>query len=135
MTQPVYLSRILDAARQAATKAHAPYSKFHVGAAILTLSDEIIDGCNVENSSFGLTICAERTAAVRAIVQGQLDWKAIAIVSPTGVTPCGACRQVLSEFAPNLEVWFAHLDPKLPVTGPISLDALLPGTMKFNVSN
>jgi len=132
MNQPAYLSRLLEAAREAAKQAHAPYSKFHVGAAILTRSDEMITGCNVENSSFGLTICAERTAAVRAVVQGQVEWQVIAIVSPTGVTPCGACRQVLSEFAPQLEVWYGHLDPSLPVTGPISLEALLPGAMKFN---
>ncbi len=132
MNQPTYLPRLLNAARQAAKQAHAPYSKFHVGAAILARSGEIIAGCNVENSSFGLTICAERTSAVRAVVEGQVEWQAIAIVSPTGVTPCGACRQVLSEFAPQLEVWYGHLDPSLPVTGPISLEALLPGAMKFN---
>ena len=133
MNQPEYLPQLLDAARQAAISAYAPYSKFHVGAAILTRSGKVIVGCNVENSSFGLTICAERTAVFQAIVQRELDWQAIAIVSPTGVTPCGACRQVLAEFAPQLEVWFGYLDPKGHVTGPVSLDVLLPGAMKFKV--
>jgi len=131
MSQPAYLSKLLAAARNAARNAYAPYSQFQVGAAILTSGNEIITGCNVENASFGLTICAERSAVVSAVALGQKEWQAIAIVSPTGVTPCGACRQVLAEFAPQLEVWFAHLDPEQSVTGPISLEALLPGAMKF----
>jgi len=133
MDQPEYLPRLFEAARHAAKSAYAPYSKFQVGAAILTRSGKIIVGCNVENSSFGLTVCAERTAAFQAIVQNETEWQAIAIVSPTGVTPCGACRQVLAEFAPRLEVWFGHLDSALPITGPVFLDALLPGAMKFKV--
>jgi cytidine deaminase len=132
MEQPEYLSTIMDAARHAAKSAYAPYSKFHVGAAILTRSGKIIVGCNVENSSFGLTICAERTAVVQAIVQNERDWQALAIVSPTGVTPCGACRQVLAEFSPQLEVWFGYLDPNRPITGPVPIDELLPGAMRFS---
>jgi cytidine deaminase len=131
MSPPDYLPEIFDAARRAASRAYAPYSKFHVGAAILTRTDKIIIGCNVENSSFGLTICAERSAVVQAVVQNELEWRAIAIVSPTGVTPCGACRQVLAEFAPQLEVWFGYLDPNGPITGPVLLDVMLPGAMKF----
>jgi cytidine deaminase len=131
MNQPSYVASLLDEARKAAKNAHAPYSNFKVGAAILLRDDRIVTGCNVENASFGLTICAERTAATRAVVQGDRDWKAIVIVSPTGVTPCGACRQFLSEFAPNLEIWFGYLDKRKLVTGPVSLDALLPGAMKF----
>lgn len=133
MSQPDYLSRIMEAAREVAKNAHAPYSQFNVGAALLTRSDEIITGCNVENSSFGLTICAERSAVFQAVANGKLDWRAIAIVSPTGVSPCGACRQVLAEFAPQLEVWFGSLDPSKPVTGPVSLETLLPGAMKFSL--
>ncbi len=131
MDQPSYLLTLLEEARRAAKNAHAPYSNFSVGAAILLRDDRIVTGCNVENASFGLTICAERTAATRAIVQGDRDWKAIAIVSPTGVTPCGACRQFLSEFAPNLEVWFGYVDERKLVSGPISLAEMLPGAMKF----
>ncbi len=132
MEEPEYLASIMDAARQAAKSAYAPYSNFHVGAAILTRSGKIIVGCNVENSSFGLTICAERTAVVQAIVQNERDWQAIAVVSPTGVTPCGACRQVLAEFAPQLKVWFGFLDPHRPTTGPLLVDTLLPDAMKFS---
>jgi cytidine deaminase len=134
MDQPDYLPKMLEAARQAALQAYAPYSQFTVGAAIWTRSDRIITGCNVENSSFGLTICAERTAATRAIVEGDLDWLAIAVVSPSSVTPCGACRQFLAEFAPRLEVWYAYLDPSQPVSGPVSLEDLLPGAMTFSHS-
>ncbi len=133
MDHPEYLPRIFDAARRAANSAYAPYSKFQVGAAILTRSGKIIVGCNVENSSFGLTICAERTAVVQAVVQNEMEWRAIAIVSPTGVTPCGACRQVLAEFSPQLEVWFGFLDPGRPINGPVLIDVLLPGAMKFDV--
>jgi cytidine deaminase len=135
MEQPEYLSSILEAARQAAKSAYAPYSKFHVGAAILTRSGKIIVGCNVENSSFGLTICAERAAVVQAIVQNERDWQAIAIVSPSGVTPCGACRQVLAEFSPQLKVWYGFLDPDRPTTGPVLVDILLPGAMRFSDSS
>ena len=131
MPCPDDIQRLFESARSAAASAYAPYSKFTVGAAILTVEGEIITGCNVENSSYGLTICAERTAATRAIVQGKHQWRAIAIVSPTGVTPCGACRQVLAEFSPRLEIWFGYLDPSQPTTGPISLEVLLPGAMKL----
>jgi cytidine deaminase len=95
---------LLEVARQSAQQAYAPYSKFAVGAALLCLDGTIVKGCNVENASYGLCICAERTAATTAIMQGQRDWKAIAVVSPTGVSPCGACRQFLAEFAPEIEI-------------------------------
>jgi len=128
---PELLHRLFESAREVATRAYAPYSNFHVGAALLTKEGRIITGCNVENSSFGVTICAERTAATRAVASGLREWTAIAIVSPTGVSPCGACRQFLAEFAPNLSVWFGHLDPEKPTVGPISLEVLLPAAMKF----
>ncbi len=131
MNQPAYLIHLLEEARKAAKNAHAPYSNFNVGAALLLKDDRIVTGCNVENASFGLTICAERTAATRAVVQGDRDWKSIAIVSPTGVTPCGACRQFLSEFCPDLEIWFGYLDERKLVSGPVSLAEMLPGAMKF----
>lgn len=95
-------NQLLEAARQAAKKAYAPYSHFPVGAALLTEGGEIITGANVENTSYGLTICAERSAIVRAVSEGHRRFKAIAIWAdkmPNGsVTPCGACRQVLAEF-------------------------------------
>jgi len=131
VVSPEILERLFESAREVATLAYAPYSNFRVGAAILTKEGRIISGCNVENSSFGVTICAERTAATRAVASGLREWLAIAIVSPTGVSPCGACRQFLAEFAPRLEVWFGYLDSDKPSAGPIPLDILLPFAMKF----
>ena len=88
-------------ARKAADFAYAPYSKFRVGAALLAQDGSVFSGCNVENRSFGLTICAERSAVVKAISGGQRAFKALAVSTPDSVVPvapCGACRQVLSEF-------------------------------------
>lgn len=98
------LSALIQAAREARLRAHAPYSGFPVGAALLCDHGEVFLGCNVENASFSLTICAERVAAVAAVAAGQRMWTAIAIVSSGGVPPCGACRQFLAEFASELRV-------------------------------
>jgi len=89
----------LEAARAAREFAHAPFSHFKVGAALETLDGQIITGCNVENASFGLTICAERAAIFNAVSEGEREFEALAVVTSNGVTPCGACRQVYSEFA------------------------------------
>jgi cytidine deaminase len=99
-------SELVRLAREAMEAAHAPYSKFRVGAAILTESGEVVTGCNVENASYGLTICAERTAMCRAVVQraGRPLAIAIATRTPTATPPCGACRQFLYEFNPNMVV-------------------------------
>jgi len=97
---------LLEAACAARSRSHAPYSRFHVGAALLTDTGRIITGCNVENASFGLSICAERAALFRAVAEGERRFTAIAICAdgkePT--PPCGACRQVLVEFASDLDV-------------------------------
>jgi cytidine deaminase len=95
-----------EAARQAQKNAYAPYSKFAVGAALLTESGEIFSGCNVENVSLGLTICAERAAIAAAVAGGQREFVAVAIVtnSKEPAVPCGACRQVLAEFNPAMQV-------------------------------
>ena len=91
--------RLIAAARKAQRHAHAPYSKFPVGAALLTKSGKIHTGVNLENASYGLTICAERVAVGNAVSDGCRQFVAIAIVAPASkVTPCGACRQVLAEF-------------------------------------
>src|SRR5271165_6825612 len=101
-----------SAAQAAAALAYAPYSDFHVGAALLTSEGEVVAGCNVENASYGLTNCAERTAVFRAIVEGKLSKgvsiAAIAVVhrDHQSCTPCGACRQVLSEFGLNAIVLY-----------------------------
>jgi len=93
------LTQLLAAARTARRQAYAPYSKFQVGAALLTANGKIVTGCNVENASYGLTICAERVAITKAISEGHRKFQALAIAAPSPLpTPCGACRQVLAEF-------------------------------------
>jgi cytidine deaminase len=102
--------RLLRAARKAMKQAYAPYSQFRVGAAMLTAKGEIFSGCNVENASYGLSNCAERTAIFAAIAQSGpgLNIRAIAVVNDQGVpcSPCGACRQVIYEFGPDATVYF-----------------------------
>src|SRR6266404_7648129 len=94
------------AALGARSRAYAPYSHFLVGAALRSGSGLVFTGCNVENISFGLTMCAERVCVVKAVEQGETTFEALAIVADTEqpIVPCGACRQVLAEFAPNLVI-------------------------------
>ena len=97
----ISMDELFAEARKAADFAYAPYSKFRVGAALLAADGTVFSGCNVENRSFGLTICAERNAVVKAVSSGRLSFRALAISTPDSeipVGPCGACRQVLSEF-------------------------------------
>ena len=95
---------LIAKAMEARKKAHAPYSRFAVGAALLARSGRVYTGCNVENASYGLSICAERTAVFKAVSEGERDFEAIAVVTGKGVTPCGACRQVLMEFGEDILV-------------------------------
>jgi cytidine deaminase len=102
---------LLAAARQALKRAHAPYSNFHVGAAVLTVQGEIFSGCNVENASYGLTNCAERSAiftAVQGTKSDKLKIRAVAVVNGNDVpcSPCGACRQVIAEFGRDAVIIF-----------------------------
>lgn len=98
-------NELLDRARQAMLKAYVPYSKFRVGAAVMTADGSVYTGCNVENASYGLTNCAERTAIFKAVSEGHTDFEAIAIASEKAPPwPCGACRQVMSEFAQDMRV-------------------------------
>lgn len=108
-------SKLLDAARAARLHAHAPYSRFLVGAALETTDGDIITGCNVENATYGLTICAERVAMFKAISEGVRQFTRIAVVAdtPTPTPPCGACRQILWEFAGDLEVILGNLTAEL----------------------
>jgi cytidine deaminase len=108
---PEQKKQLLDSARAALRKAYAPYSRFHVGAAVLTESGEIFTGCNVENASYGLTICAERSAIFTAVQQSAAPRLAIVAVAVANgdelpCSPCGACRQVIFEFGENAVVIF-----------------------------
>jgi cytidine deaminase len=116
------LVRVAALARQ---RAYAPYSKYKVGAAIRTKRNKVHSGANVENASYGLTVCAERTAAFAAVNAGDTAFDAIAIVIDDErlPTPCGACRQVLAEFSPDMRVILATTGGKRSVT---TLGALLP---------
>ncbi len=116
---------LIQHARQAQRSAYASYSNFHVGAAVMTDEGEIFDGCNIENSSYSLTICAERTAVFKAVSAGKKKFRSIAITSDDQgfITPCGACRQVLSEFSPHMEIILTAASGKKKIT---TLDKLFP---------
>src|SRR5699024_6625884 len=105
-------NQLIDQAKLARTKAYAPYSKFLVGAAIFTQSGHIYSGCNIENSSYSLTCCAERVALFKAISAGETNFTGMAIIADTEqpIIPCGACRQVMSEFISNdIPIYLANL--------------------------
>jgi cytidine deaminase len=108
-----HLISAADAARQ---HAYAPYSHFKVGSAVLTQSGKIFGGCNVENASYGLTNCAERTAIFKAISEGEREFRAIAVVTDAGWSPCGACRQVIREFGEDIVVIIAKRKGEYSIT-------------------
>jgi cytidine deaminase len=119
---------LVRAAAQARQRAVAPYSRFQVGAAILTRSGQVITGANVESASYGLTCCAERVALFKALTDGKKDLIAIAVVAraPGGPMPCGACRQLLAEYAPEAAVFVAD-SRALGAIREFSVRGLLPG--------
>ncbi|SRR5260221_11776039 len=116
---------LIKKAQAAKKHSHSPYSKFRVGAALLTDSGKVFTGCNIENSSFSLTICAERTAIFKAISEGSRKFNALAIVSDSDdfIPPCGACRQVILDFAPAIDVILTNAKGKMLV---LKAGALLP---------
>jgi cytidine deaminase len=118
-------SELIERARKSRECAYAPYSKFKVGAALLTKGGKVYTGANIENATFGLTVCAERVALFKAITDGEKKFVKIAVVADKDepITPCGACRQVLSEFASDLKIICANLKGK---TIRYSLRKLLP---------
>ena len=122
-------SGLIRAATEARGSAHSPYSGFAVGAALLCEDGSIFTGCNVENLSFGLTMCAERVALGSAVAAGNRKFRCIAIAADTDevLSPCGACRQVLAEFNPALTVYAANLNGKVEE---FSLEVLLPRASK-----
>ncbi len=101
--------RLIRAAIDVRDQAYAPHSHFYVGAALLLPSGDLVVGCNVENASYSMSLCAERVAAATAVASGHRTWRAIAIASVGGVSPCGACRQFLSEFGTDITVIMADV--------------------------
>ena len=130
MTDPA--AELLTAARRARDFAVAPYSNFQVGAALRTADGEVITGCNVENATYGLTVCAERVALFKALSEGRRNFTHVAVVTAavTPTPPCGACRQLLWEFGGDLEVILGNLDHE---TGRYRLSELLP--LAFDARN
>ncbi|EET01519.1 Cytidine deaminase [Giardia duodenalis assemblage B] len=117
-------SALVKAAIEASEYAYIPYSKYKVGAAILTESGEIFKGCNVENASYPIGVCAERTAVVKAVSEGKKNMIACAVVTRDGGSPCGMCRQTLNEFNPKMHIILAKLDGEIMHEMP--LNELLP---------
>ncbi|MEW4274495.1 cytidine deaminase [Priestia megaterium] len=119
--------QLIDEAIAASKQAHVPYSHFHVGAALLTTDGKIYRGCNIENASYGLTNCAERTAIFKAVSEGDKQFSAIAVVGDTDgpISPCGACRQVLAEFCDDYtQIILANLKGDFVIT---NINEILPG--------
>ncbi len=116
--------QLVEAALEGSKHAYIPYSNYRVGAALLTASGDVYTGCNVENAGYSPTICAERTALVKAISEGQQHFASIAVVSRGAGSPCGVCRQFMFEFAPDLKVILADLDGQVQLT--TTLAELLP---------
>ncbi|WP_425203814.1 cytidine deaminase [Priestia megaterium] len=119
--------QLIDEAIAASKQAHVPYSHFHVGAALLTTDGKIYRGCNIENASYGLTNCAERTAIFKAVSEGDKQFSDIAVVGDTDgpISPCGACRQVLAEFCDDhTQIILANLKGDFVIT---NINEILPG--------
>lgn len=131
----VDLDLLVSAARQARARAYAPYSRYRVGAALLTRSGRIHAGCNVENATFGATLCAERSAIAAMVTAGDRDPVACVVVTagPVAGSPCGICRQVLAEFATDMEVLLVAEDAQGRITDRTSarLAALLPRAFRL----
>ena len=126
---PATAERLLGTAREARQHAYAPYSKFRVGAAVLVEDGRVFAGCNVENSSFGLTVCAERNAVAAAVVAGGRPIAVAVVTDDDHVGPCGACRQVLAEFDQDMTVVLADRDGA--DVRSVSLRELLPAAFRF----
>jgi len=117
--------KLVKEAKKARKKAYTPYSKFKVGAAVLSGDGKIFTGCNIENASFGLAVCAERVAIFKAISEGSTKFEAIAVIGDTDkpCSPCGACRQVISEFGEDIPLIMANLKGDVKI---IKIKELLP---------
>lgn len=143
-TSPRDVKRLIDAAVSARKSAYCPYSRYPVGAAVLTETGRVFEGCNVENASYGLAICAERVAVFAAITHNQSALKAVCVVA-TGARPCGACRQVLFEFSTkDTELIVVDVQPSgrlsttrttVHKTLPYAFDPLASGLLPANPRN
>lgn len=116
--------QLVEAALDGSKNAYIPYSNYRVGAALLTASGEVFTGCNIENAGYSPTICAERTAFVKAISEGHQHFAAIAVVTRDAGSPCGVCRQFMFEFSPDMKVILADLDGQVQLV--TTVDELLP---------
>ena len=114
---------LIEAAQAVRQHAYAPYSRYLVGAALLTANGRIVTGCNVENASYGLAMCAERTAVFKMVSDGERQITAVAVATENGGSPCGACRQVLAEFAGDIPVLLVDKADNVRMT---TLHTLLP---------
>ncbi|WP_034630667.1 cytidine deaminase [Desulfotruncus alcoholivorax] len=125
---------LINKAFEAQKYAYAPYSHFAVGAALLTAEGEVHTGCNIENASYGLTVCAERVAILKAVSCGQRSFKSMAVIADTEefCSPCGACRQVLSEFGGDIKVYLANRRGEYRT---MTVGELLPGAFSLSKSN
>ncbi|MBE3585546.1 MAG: cytidine deaminase [Thermoanaerobacter sp.] len=119
------VEKLINTARASRERAYAPYSGFRVGAAILTREGRLYSGCNIENASYSLTVCAERVAIYKAVSNGERQFAALAVIADSDgyCTPCGACRQVLAEFGREIKVYMCNRHGEYIVK---DLSALLP---------
>ena len=119
------LEKLVEAARNVRERAYAPFSKFKVGAAVLTKGGKIYVGCNIESASYGLTVCAERVAIWKAVSEGEREFTNVAVVADTEelTPPCGVCRQIIWEFCGDIPVTFANLKGK---TETVQMKEILP---------
>ena len=127
---PAKERELVAAALSARDAAYAPYSHFRVGAALLTKSGRIVSGCNVENASYGLCLCAERTAIVKAVSEGDRDFLGFAVATENGGTPCGACRQFMAEFCDGSVTVIVH-NSTSGEEWKYSMDELLPSAFRL----
>lgn len=127
----VPVEKLIKAALAAREMAYAPYSRFRVGAALLTAEGKVYTGCNVENASYGLTVCAERVALFKAVSEGSRKFAALAVVSDSTIhcVPCGACRQVLAEFGRDLKIFMGNSQGNYIA---MTLEELLPLAFALN---
>lgn len=125
MTVDAELAPLLRLAIETAGRAYIPYSHYAVGAALRALDGTVYTGCNVENAAYPATICAERTALVKAVSEGRREFDLIVVVTSNGGSPCGTCRQMLFEFAPNLRVVMADLQGNIHAEQPLNAMLLM----------